>query len=95
MSSLAVCNCQAFSSQKALSAGIGQKVRRLARATAITAVLMLGSAVVVTSWMPNTVQPLAEAEPEFYLQTPGSEAAKRQSLSDSISASTVIGPSIR
>lgn len=95
MSSLAVCNCQAFSSQKAPSAGIGQKVRRLARATAVTAVLMLGSAVVVTSWMPNTVQPVAEAEPELYLQAPGGETTKRQNLSDSISASTVIGTSIR
>jgi hypothetical protein len=88
------CNCQGFFARRPATGSIAPKLRRLARGSLMAAVLMLGSAVVVTSWMPTSMQPVAQ-QTELYLKPAESDVGTRQDLSDSISPSTVLGGSIR
>ncbi len=88
------CNCQGFFSRRPAVPSFGTLLRRIARGSLAVAFLLVGSAVVVSSWMPTGVQPVAQ-QTELYLQDADAENRPRQNLSDSISASTVIGSSIR
>lgn len=94
MTYLSACNRQGFFSHRPATPKIGPGVRRLARAGLMAALLLLGSAVVVSSWMPRGIQPVAQ-QTELYLQTTGGDAQARQDLSHSISPSTVLGGSLR
>lgn len=88
------CNCQGYFARRPATGPIGPKLRRLARGSLIAAFLMVGSAVVVASWMPASMQPVVQ-QTEFYLNAAESDVGTRQDLSDSISPSTVLGGSIR
>jgi len=93
MSYLVACNCQGRFSQHPRLPEIGRKLRKLARAALVGLMLLAGSVVVVTSWMP--VQQASTQEAELYLQDPAAAPVVRKDLSDSISASTVLGSSLR
>jgi hypothetical protein len=94
MTYLSACNCQGLFSYRPVAPKLGIPLRRLARGGLMATLLLLGSAVVVSSWMPRGIQPVAQ-QTELYLQTTGDDAQVRQDLSDSISPSTVLGGSLR
>lgn len=89
------CNCPGLISQGSATPKLWERLRRIARGGLAATVLLMGSALVVSSWMPAAVSPVQQQAYELYLQAPGTESSSRQDLSNSISPSTVLGGSLR
>lgn len=95
MTNLSAFNSQGFFGQRPQMPEFGIKLRKLASGVLAAAALLMGSAIVVTSWLPAPVQQASVSDAELYLQDPAATPVAHKDLGDSISASTVLGSTLR
>lgn len=99
MSYITANHCQGLFSHRPRLPGRDRALGQVARAAVLGLMLLLGSVAVAYRWLPVAMTPVSVPETQqkthLYLQDPAAPATVRKDLGDSISPSTVLGPTLR